>query len=169
MRKTILLFSILIQTSWAGSGLTTGFEFLKTDFYARSAAMAGSYLTLNGDLNALFINPAGMADLQEQNYSFNYSNYLLDINGGSAAYNRVFPKIGVLSVGVQYMNYGDFDRTDEDAVATGGTFSAHDFALVFGLANHLSPEFSYGVNVKYIFSKIDAYTASALALDFGLK
>jgi long-subunit fatty acid transport protein len=130
--------------------------------------MAGSYITMNNDLNAMFINPAGMANLQQKNYSFNYTNYLLDINGGTAAYNHMLPGIGVLAVGVQYMNYGDFDYTNTEAVATGETFSAHDFALIVGLANHLSQEFSYGVNLKYVFSKIENFSASAVALDFGL-
>ena len=168
MRKILLSIFILLQAGIAGDRLTTGFEFLRTDFNPRTAAMAGSYLTMSDDLNALFINPAGMADIQQQNYSFNYTNYLLDINGGTAAYNRVIPKIGVLTIGIVYMDFGAFDGTNNDAVSTGTTFSANSFALVTGLSARLDEHFSYGVNAKYIFSKIEQYSASALALDFGL-
>lgn len=168
MRKILLALFILFQVVIAGDRLTTGFEFLRTDFNPRTAAMAGSFLTMTGDVNGVFINPAGTADLQQQNYSFNYTGYLLDINGGTAAYNRVFPKLGVLTAGVAYMDFGAFDATDNDAVSTGSTFSANSFAFITGWSGHLDEHFSYGINAKYIFSKIERYSASALALDFGM-
>ncbi len=168
MRKSLLGIFILLQIAFAGDRLTTGFEFLRTDFNPRTAAMAGSYLTMTGDVNGMFSNPAGMADIRQQNYSFNYTNYLLDISGGTAAYSRVIPKIGVLTVGVVYMDFGEFDETDDDAVSTGSMYSANSFAFVTGLSANLDEHFSYGINAKYIFSKIERYSASALALDFGL-
>lgn len=168
MRQIIYILLISTHFVFAGSPLTTGFDFLRTDFNPRTAAMAGSFLTMQNDLNALFVNPAGMADLQQQNYSFNYTNYVLDINGGTAAYNRMLPKFGVLTVGVQYIDYGNFKETDEFAVLTGENFSAQDLALIIGIADHLDETFSYGVAAKYIYSKFESYSASALALDFGL-
>ena len=168
MKKIILSIFLLTQLSIADTGLTSGFEFLRTDFNTRTAAMGSSYLTMNGDATALFINPAGLANIQQQNFSFNYLNHILDINGGNAVYNRVFPKIGVLTAGVIYMDYGDFTETDDYAVPTGRTFSAYDFAFVLGLANHLDEQFSYGVSLKYIYSRLEDFSASAVAMDFGL-
>ncbi len=168
MTICLILFLAGAQSLWAGSGITSGFEFLRTDYSPRSAAMAGSYVTMRGDVNGLFVNPAGMAYLSTQQFGFNYSNYIQDINGGTALYTRQIPKWGIVSVGIIYMDYGTFQEMDEFASPTGNDFTANDFALAVGLANHLSPEFTYGVNFKYAFSKIEQYSASALALDFGL-
>jgi len=168
MRHIIYMLIISVQFLGAGSPLTTGFEFLRTDFNPRTAAMAGSFLTMQNDLNALFINPAGMADIERQSYSFNYTNYVLDINGGTAAYNRILPKFGVLTVGIQYMDFGDFKETNEFAGLTGDNFGAQDLSFMIGLADHLSEDFTYGVAAKYIYSRLDEYSASAVALDFGL-
>ncbi len=168
MKKIILSLLLLIQFSVAATSLTSGFEFLRTDFNTRTAAMGSSYLTLNGDAGGLFINPAGLANIQQQNFGFNYMNHILDINGGNAVYNRIFPKIGVLTAGITYMDYGEFTETNDYAEPTGNTFSAHDFAFVVGIANHLDEQFSYGVNLKYIYSKLEDFSASAMALDFGL-
>jgi hypothetical protein len=66
------------------------------------------------------------------------------------------------------MDYGEFEETDENAQELGRQFGANDFALGIGIANHLDEHFSYGVNMKYIFSKLESYNASAIALDFGL-
>ncbi len=168
LRLFVLLLAAGAQWLWAGSGITSGFEFLRTDYSPRSAAMAGSYGTMRGDVNGLFVNPAGMAFLQTQQFGFNYSNYIQDINGGTALYSRLVPQWGVVSVGIIYMDYGTFREMDAFAAPTGNEFTANDFALAVGLANHLSAEFTYGVNLKYAFSKIEQYSASALALDFGL-
>jgi len=157
-----------VQILFAGSAITSGFEFLRTDYSPRSAAMSASYLTMRGDVNGAFINPAGLAFMKKNQFAFNYSNYLLDINGGTALYNHLIPEYGVLSVGIIYMDYGTFEEMDASALPTGKNFSANDFALSVGFANHLDAQFSYGVNLKYAFSKIENYTASALALDFGL-
>jgi len=165
-------FVIILLTSstilYAEGALTNGFEFLNTDYNARSSAMGRSFLTMRGDISGMFVNPAGMAYTENQQYAFNYTNYLLDVNAGFAGYAHILPKYGILSVGLIYMDYGSFKETDEYAVETGQTFDAGDIAFSLGLANHLGQGFSYGVNLKYIHSKIDQYSADALALDFSL-
>ena len=163
----IIIFSSTIKLE-AADALTTGFEFLKTDYNARSSAMGMAFLTMRGDISGLFINPAGMAYAENRQYGFTYTNYLLDVNSGFAGYSHVFPKYGVLSAGIIYMDYGSFKETDDYAVETGRSFDANDIALSVGLANHLGNGFSYGVNLKYIHSKIEQYSAHAIALDFSL-
>jgi hypothetical protein len=66
------------------------------------------------------------------------------------------------------MDYGKFTETDINANETGNTFGANDFVFSLGIANHLDEAYAYGINIKYAFSGIDNYGASALAFDFGL-
>jgi len=153
---------------YAGSRLSSGFEFLRTDFSPRTAAMARSFQTVRGDLSAVFTNPAGMIYSEGQQFAFYYSNYLLDINGGLAGYAQPVKGLGVMTVAVTYFDYGTLEETNQFAEKTGTTFSAYDFALSVGLSDRLDDNFSYGVNVKYAFSKIENYNASAIAADFGL-
>lgn len=165
-----LIFAVLVSatTLFSENELTSSFEFLRTDFSPRTAAMSNAFTGLRGDINSQFINPAGMAYLEKRQYYFNYTNYLLDINGGSAGYAHLHPKLGILSLGLVYMDYGNFTETDEYAVETGNEFSANDMALGVGISNFLDKNWSYGLNLKYIYSKIADYNASAVALDFGL-
>ncbi len=166
--KIVFLILLVATVSYAGGNLTSAFEFLRTDYSPRTSAMADGFLTIRGDVNGMFTNPASAAYIQNRQFSFNYTNYLLDINGGSAAYTHLLPRFGRLSVGVQYMNYGEFKQTNEYAESTGETFTANDLAFAVGLSDTLGENFSYGVNVKYVFSKIQDYVAEAVALDFGL-
>jgi len=123
-------FVIIVLTSsamlYAEGALTNGFEFLNTDYNARSSAMGRSFLTMRGDISGMFVNPAGMAYTENKQYAFNYTNYLLDVNAGFAGYAHILPKFGILSVGLIYMDYGSFKETDEYAVETGQTFNAGD-------------------------------------------
>jgi hypothetical protein len=166
--KIVLLISFLGQFVVAGNNLTSSFEFLRTDFSARSAAMSNAFTAVRGDVNGLFINPAGMAYIQERQYGCNYTDYLLDISGGSAAYAYIMEGYGVLGIGIIYMDYGNFEEKDEFANPTGSDFSANELAFTVGISNYLDDRFTYGVNLKYIFSKIHDYNASAVALDFGI-
>jgi hypothetical protein len=166
--RNIFLCAIMTSSLWAENSLTSSFEFLRTDFSPRTAAMSNSFTALRGDINGQFINPAGLAYVEQRQYYFNYTNYLLDINGGAAGYAHLHPGFGTLSVGLVYMDYGTFTETDEFAVETGNEFSANEIALGVGVSNFLDKNWAYGVNAKYVFSKIADFNASAVALDFGL-
>lgn len=163
------IMAVFFYTSglFAGNG-TSGFEFLRTDFSARSAAMGGAFVAMRGDLNGLFHNPAGLAFIQEQQFNFNYTSYLLDINGGQAGYSYRLPQMGQLSAVVIYLDYGSFDETNEFAEKTGRSYGANDFSVAFSYADELEQYFTYGVALKYVSSKIDVWSANALAFDFGL-
>jgi len=164
----ILIVGLGLHRLEANNRLTSGFEYLRTDFSPRTTAMSGAFVAVYGDLSAMFVNPAGLASVDQKQFTFNYTNYLLDISGGMAAYAQRFESLGVLSIGLVYMNYGEFQQTDEDANLMGNTFSANDIALGLGIANRLDDHFSYGLNFKYAFSQIYDYNASAVAIDFGL-
>ena len=148
--------------------MTSAFEFLRIDFNPRTSATSNAFMSLTNDVSAMYVNPAGMSFINQDQFAINYTNHILDINGGMAAFARNFPKYGVLSVGILYMDYGEFEETDDHAQTLGRQFGANDFALGFGIANHLDEYFSYGVNMKYAFSKLESYNASAIAFDFGL-
>ncbi len=171
MRTVCRLFFLIIVGSYqvfAGNSLTSGFEFLKTDFSPRTAALGNAFTAVKGDINGVFINPAGLASVENRQYCFNYTNYLLDISGGSAGYVHPTKDYGVLGVSLIYMDYGEFDETDEFAVKTGDNFGANELALALSISNYLDRQFSYGVNLKYVYSKIEDYDASAVALDFSI-
>jgi hypothetical protein len=176
IKRTRLLLRTLCVWVWvtvctvsaSSAAGTSGFEFLRTDFSPRSSAMGGAFLSLRGDVNGIFQNPAVMAYTAERQFCFNYTNYLLDISGGQAGYTQRLIGHGQLSASILYLNYGSFKETDEFTNATGRSFSAGDLALAVSYADYLENRFTYGVTIKYIHSKIDSYTASALGLDLGL-
>lgn len=147
---------------------TTSFDFLKMQYSARGAAMGSNLIAVKGDVNSMFYNPAAMAAIGERQYAINYVDHLLDFQGGYLAYTHPTQKYGKLSAGLIYFSYGDFQETNEYGERTGKEFSASEFALALSAANELGEGFDYGVNVKFIYSSMESFSASAVAIDAGL-
>ncbi|NOX37100.1 MAG: PorV/PorQ family protein [Calditrichaeota bacterium] len=171
--RSVLQVAILVMLffpgwSWGQSAGTTSFNFLKNQYSARGAALAGNLVAVKGDLNTLMYNPAGLTGLPKTQWMLGYVDHLLDFQGGQLAYGRVVPRWGTLGVWLVYFNYGRFEETDVFGEPTGKEFGASEMALGVTLSNVLGPNFDYGVSVKWIYSALDVYTASALAIDAGL-
>ena len=149
------------------AGTTTAFSFLRNDASARAAALAGSFITVADDPNAIFYNPAGLATIMDRRGSIGFFKHLMDINAGCASYSMDVADVGRFGAGIVYTNYGSF--TETDAVGnTLGTFSANDLALSVGYATSLEENVYIGGAVKFIYSGIAGYTSTAAAADLGI-
>ncbi|MBI4548749.1 MAG: type IX secretion system protein PorQ [Ignavibacteriae bacterium] len=157
---------------WCSASLTAGskstYDFLRADVGARAAALGGSLVTLTDDPNVIFYNPAGLSTLSGRKVSVGFFKHLMDVNAGYASFGTEIPQLGFVGAGVQYINYGEFDRTGEEGQNL-GTFSAGELAITAGYGDQLQTGLSYGVNAKFIYSSIAEVRSTAVALDFGLQ
>jgi hypothetical protein len=160
-------FLAVTAVSGASAQETTAFAFLRNDVGARAAALAGSVVAVTNDPVLLFYNPASLGTLSSAAGSAGFFKHLLDINVGYAVYGQEIAGVGHVGAGVIYTNYGAFDRTDELG-NTIGTFTASDIAFSAGYSNSLEENFFYGGAVKFIYSSIAGYRATALAADAGI-
>jgi long-subunit fatty acid transport protein len=167
MRTVISSFFIVFILA---SSLTFGqntYDFLRVDMSARAAALGGSFVTNNDDVDVLFYNPAGMSFLEKDPVSFSFVKHLMDINLFSLAYSTEFENIGRFGSAIKYINYGTFDEADEFGNRT-GEFSAGELAFILGYTNEFSENFYYGANAKVIYSSIADKSSSAVGLDLGI-
>jgi hypothetical protein len=164
-----VLATLVAVASWSGARAqeTTAFAFLRNDVGARAAALAGSVVAVTNDPALLFYNPASLGTLASAGGSAGFFKHLLDINAGYAVYGQEITGVGHVGAGVIYTNYGTFDRTD-DLGNTSGTFTASDIAFSAGYSNSLEENVFYGGAVKFIYSSIAGYRATALAADAGI-
>ena len=159
----ILLLVLISSPLW---GQET-FNFLKLDKSPRAAALAGSFVANIDDPNVIFYNPAGISLLDGDPISFSYLFHLLDINSTSISYSHEYESLGRFAAGIQYINYGSFDRRDFDGAKI-GEFGAGEVAALIGYSNQLGDNFYYGANVKFIYSSIDDRSSTGIAADLGL-
>ncbi len=163
-----LVFFISL-TSFSQVGGEHVYSFLNFTTSARQMALGGSVLTLSDDVNQAFWNPAAINNSIDNQFSFNYVNYLLEINYLSAAYAYTFnDHLNTFHTGITYLNYGTFIAADENGQET-GTFKAYDLAFSIGYAYQIPhSDFYIGANAKIINSVIEQYSSFGIAGDFGI-
>lgn len=161
----VFAFSNVLHAGTASG--TAGYQFLRTYPGARPAAMAGAFISMPGDIHAIYYNPAGLAALSRRIVTASYLNYVLDFNSGFVAYSQKFRNLGQFAVAVNYMNYGEFDETNNQGEKQ-GTFNAGSFYITSSFAKNLTDRLAVGASAKFIHSNIANYSSSGLAVDGGM-
>ncbi len=163
----LLLWLVLFAVFGQASHGSSGFDFLRSNMGARPSAMGGAFVAVIDDLHGLVFNPASLVSSREMEITFSYIDHLLDMQSGFIGFGKPLSGTGRLGIGISYIYYGKLERTD--IVGTNlGSFTSYDYVLSVAYANTLPYHFRYGITVKYIQSKIDQYTASGIAADFGM-
>lgn len=170
VKRLLLVFTPLFISLAASAQLggNNTYEFLNLPISARVSALGGNLLTArDGDLNVALVNPSLLTDSMDNNLALSYINYFSDVNYGYAAYAKKFRKIGVVSAGIQYLDYGKFTRADEVGT-TDGSFSANEMSFNLSYAHSiLDSNFTVGGTLKTIYSHLDSYSSYGSAIDLG--
>ena len=167
VRALIVAVALLVPAAGMAAGAKTVFNFLRNDVGARAAGLAGTFLTVQGDPDGLFYNPATLGSLKTSVGTAGFFKHLMDINAGHVSYSTEVQGIGRFGAGIVYTNYGTFDETDELGTNI-GTFGASDLALSIGYALTVEENVYLGGAVKGIYSTIGPYSSAGVAADLGV-
>ena len=163
----ILIFTISLN-SFSQIGGNNTYEFLNLPNAARVASLGGNNISLNDhDLNFVYHNPSLLDSTMDNHVVLNYVNYFSDINYGYVAYARHLKKYGNVAVGLHHINYGNFIAADETGTIT-GDFYAADYALNLYWSKPLDSAFTFGAELKPIYSSYESYRSWGLAIDAGI-
>ncbi len=146
---------------------TTGFNFLKIDNSARSAAFGSAFAAVAEDINSIVWNPGAMATIENKMATASFTNYLVDTQSGFVGLAFPLKNRATFGIGISYISYGTFDKTDENGIVI-GDFGAGDLAARVSYSRFTSDKVSVGGNLKFIFSRIDEFSSDAYALDLGI-
>lgn len=167
--KRIFAFSILIVLSvlsFAQTGGKSVYSFLKVPVSAKSSAIGGSVVSLRGDLQFAFDNPALLDSSVNNDIVLSYINYVADINFGNVSYAKHVEGIGTFAAGLTYANYGQFTSTNDfgDEI---GFFSASDYNLTLAYSKPFNEYFNIGVALKNVYSAYETYRSYGIGMDIG--
>src|SRR3970040_329301 len=101
VRITVVVLFVYLtgSASFAGGGETT-YNFLRNDVSARAAALGGSFIAVENDVNSLFYNPAGLRTLDGRQLSFGSFKHLMDVNSGYISYSQRYRDVGWIGAGI---------------------------------------------------------------------
>jgi len=165
--RTILLLTLAVAPFSLMAQQATVFPFLRGTMSARMAGLAGSTVSMTGDISTLVMNPASLPTIEGRRVAGTFIKHVLDINSGYAVYGDEIEDIGWYGATASYTSYGSFERTDASGNVL-GTFGASDLAIAASFARHLDTLITYGFTLKFLHGTIDDQTSTAVAVDAGL-
>jgi hypothetical protein len=164
----LLILFLFPHTAKSQIGGRNTYEFLNLTTSARAAAMGGSLIAVkDDDIGLVLLNPSIITENMNNNITFSFIDFYAGINYGFASYAKSYDKIGTFATSVQYVNYGSFNYADFSGNLQ-GEFSSSEFALVMGWDRQLSPRFSIGANMKFIYSSLESYSSYGIAVDLAV-
>lgn len=178
--STLLIIFVLMFVS-SGFGQenkktgSSGASILKVAVGAKATALASAMTTVQGDVNQLFWNPAGLVtDAGETQVTFSYNNWIAGLNHNSFAVSHTLGNLGTFAIGGMMSGVGDISANRDTQPGLEGVtyedgatfdFNANFFALSW--ARNFTNKLSLGATAKYYSETIDGVGVGAFAMDFG--
>lgn len=163
--RVFLFLCLLSRTLFAQIGGDNTYDFLTLTSSARVLALGNALVnTLDSDVNLAHQLPSLNHSGMNGQISANFTNYYAGIKFGNLLYGLPSQKLGNITFGIQYLNYGDFTRTNEFG-ETIGAFEAGEYALYASSAMHFDSVFHLGAAVKGVYSVFDSFTSYGLLTD----
>lgn len=144
------------------------YNFLNISSSTRAYGLGGVNIsTIDDDINIVDQNPGLLGSEIGMQLGINYMRYIGDSNFAGVKFGRAAGEHGAWAMGIQYFGYGEIKGADVNGVLT-GEFSPKDLVINAMYAHDISDRWRGGINIKYIYSSYDAYSAMALATDLGV-
>jgi len=144
-------------------------EFLRMPNSPHISALGGiSVANPEQDIAFALQNPALMRPGLHNQLGLNYNSFYAGIKVMNLNYGYNVEKLKTAFVfGVQYLNYGSFEQTDNIGNQF-GTFKASDYAITLGASKQYKERWRYGAALKWAHSSLFDKRASALVADIGI-
>lgn len=169
MRHLFFFLAFFIPSlAFSQIGGTSIFEFTNLPVSARLTGAGGNLISvMDDDLNLAHQAPSLINPSMDKKLAFNSSVYFSGISTGYVGYGFKLKPIDMQFVGgVQFINYGTFDQTDEFGNIL-GDFKASEYALHLGGAFAYSENLNFGINLKPVFSYLESYQSFGLLGDIS--
>jgi tetratricopeptide (TPR) repeat protein len=174
----VLGLSTLIYAAGAG---VTSMNFIKIAQGGRQAGMGEAFTGLADDVNAIYWNPAGLAELTRHQFCLMHSAWLLDINSEYIAYAIPVAGFGTLAAYGNFLNAGEILQITEDASGnyvppTGDKVGASNMSVsvaygkklseIFG-ENTIFEDFYAGLNLNILTEQVFEDSGGGFGINIG--
>lgn len=149
---------------------TTAFPFLKIGAGARTMGMAGAFVGLADEADAIYSNPAGLGFLDKTQISATHNSWFKDVDYESLSYVHPVKDRYTLGLSLNYLDLGEIkETTSQSPGGTGKEFKSDNLLAILSLAQKVRGEtgLCWGANLKFIQERIDDEMAQGAAVDIG--
>ncbi|MFH0918744.1 MAG: hypothetical protein V1913_00150 [Fibrobacterota bacterium] len=133
---------------------------------AHALAMGGGSVAFSGSTDALFLNPAGLNDLNHAEFSALYQRSFDAMHFYTSAFGYPFGKMGVLALGVIGTTSPEAPSIDVWGVQR-GNYRSSDNTVLLSYARKLGRYGSMGGSLKMATQQVDVYKGMGVGFDVG--
>jgi len=159
-----------------GNGIgTSAGTILKIDTGARPVALGGSYCGISDDINAAQYNPAGLVQIQRQEFMLTHNEWFQGIRSEFVGYGIPLNEFWSFGIALNYMFVNGMEERKEtpgnyltDGQKTGRTFGAYSGLATITIGTEIAEDLYLGTNVKALQESVDNKSSLAFAGDAGL-
>lgn len=149
------------------AGISTA-QFLKIGVGGRAAAMGDAFVAVANDASALYWNPAGMVQSNQNQVFFSHNEWLVDIKHEYLGAVYHLSSADAVGISVTALHMDDMPVTTEVMpFGTGEYFSFGDVAVSLSYARKMTEQFSFGGTVRYIQETMDKLKMRGVMIDLG--
>lgn len=165
-RQFSAIVLVMILTS-AYANAQDGLALMKVEAGARPAGMGGAYVSLTGDPNATYYNPAAASGTRQFTASFGHNEYWENIRLETGYFTSNLSDRTFLHGGIRYGAVDNLESRVIPSAEPDALFSAYDISFKGGVTYQVNPQMALGVAMGWYIEKIDIYRGSALNVDLG--
>lgn len=172
MKKLIIIMLVIFPVSVLAGGFskvgTAAAQFLKIGVGARAMGMGGSFTAVANDINTIYWNPAGIANMDRPIIGFTHTEWFADISHDYAGIVLPISFSDFIAVQAIMLNTGEQEVTTvSNPDGTGIFYDVRDLSIGLSYARQLTDRFSVGVSVKYVVQNLYNVQASSFTFDIG--
>ena len=178
MKKYIyILFAFLIASTARAqlfpvlggqrAGISTA-QFLKIGVGGRASAMGEAFIAVSNDASALYWNPAGISQFNNDQLIISHNVWVVDINHDFLGIVYHLDDDNSFGASLTAVTMDDMPVTTEFApFGTGEYFGYTDIAVSITYSRKMTKQFSFGGSVKYIEETLDKLKMRGVMIDLG--
>ncbi len=149
------------------AGISTA-QFLKIGVGGRATAMGDAFIAVANDASALYWNPAGLVQNDEDQIFFSHNEWVADIKHEFVGAVYHFSSNDAIGISLVSLHMDDMPVTTEfNPFGTGEYFTVSDLGLALTYSKKLTSQFSFGATLRYIESTMDKLKMRGVMVDLG--
>lgn len=147
---------------------TSAVTFLKIGVGAKATSMGGAFVALANDASAMYWNPAGVAQLDRNEFMLTHIEWPADIQYEYFGYIHHLPSFGSIGLSASFLHMDDMPLTTEyQPHGTGEYFGYSDMMIGLTYSLKMMDRFSFGITGKFVREEIADLVMQNWMMDLG--
>lgn len=165
---TMIIMAIILRVRINAQEGSTAYNFLNIPTSTLRYGLGGINISsIEDDINSLDQNPGLLGPEIEMQIGINYMRYIGDSDFAGIKFGKKAGEHSAWAIGIQYYGYGEIRGADINGILT-NNFSPKDMVFTETYAHDITEHWRGGINLKFIYSRYDSYSAAAIATDLGI-